>query len=125
MRHGYERQYETDAIADYAQIVKIITHDHPEDAALQSYCAKVKLTAIMILADEMREIGQADILKDRINDCRDCEHQTGMRPCIADGLRGECKYKSAEYRIKAIIKLFGESAFDLIKPYLPNNACKQ
>lgn len=120
MRHGYERQYETDAIADYAQIVKIIAHDHPEDAALQSYCTKVKLTAIMILAGEIRDTGQSNILQDRMSDCRDCEQQEGTRPCMADGLRGRCKYNSPEYRIKAIVKHFGENAFDPIKPYLPN-----
>lgn len=47
MRLGYKRDYEVDAICDFAQIVKMVAFDHPEDAALQAYCSKVKMTAIM------------------------------------------------------------------------------
>lgn len=49
MRLGYKRDYEVDAICDFAQIVKMVAFDHPEDAALQAYCSKVKMTAIMLL----------------------------------------------------------------------------
>lgn len=121
MRYGYKQQYEVDAIADYAEIVKLLANAHPESAALQAYLSKVKLTAIMLLASEMREIGVSDIVRDRLDDCRDCERQEGIRPCMSEGLYGKCKYNSSEYRAMAVIKHFGKSAFGLLEPYLPSN----
>ena len=114
MRYGYKQQYEVDAIADYAEIVKLLANAHPESAALQAYLSKVKLTAIMLLASEMREIGVSDIVRDRLDDCRDCERQEGIRPCMSEGLYGKCKYNSPEYRFTRTVFTKQHTGGDLI-----------
>lgn len=118
MRLGYKRDYEVDAICDFAQIVKIVAFDHPEDAALQAYCSKVKMTAIMLLIQDQRAVGKTNILKDRRQDCRECELAEKMRPCMVNGKRGACKYKSIEYQARFIEKHLGTDAFKPLMPYI-------
>lgn len=118
MRLGFKRDYEVDAICDFAQIVKMVAYDHPEDAALQAYCSKVKMTAIMLLIQDQREIGKTNILKDRQQDCRECEFSEKTRPCMAGGKRGACKYKSASYQAQFITKHLGADAFEPLMPYI-------
>lgn len=118
MSLGFKREYETEAICEFAQMVKMVAFDHPEDAALQAYCSKVKMTAIMMLMQDKHEIGKSNILEDRMRDCRECEFEEKTRPCVVDGKRGSCKYKSIKYQAMFIEKNLGEDAMKPLQPYI-------
>lgn len=118
MSLGLNREYETEAICIFAQIVKMVSFDHPEDTALQAYCSKVKMTAIMMLMQDKHEIGKSNIMEDRIQGCRQCELDEKMRPCVLNGKHGRCKYKSIKYRALFIKKHFGEAAMEPMQPYV-------
>lgn len=121
MSLGWKREYESDALALFTDAVRIIAADHPEDAALQAFAKKAQLTTIMVLADEKRELNMpgSNILKDRLSDCLECQRREGTKPCIKDGTRGPCIYKSPKYALQAIEKHLGKGAFDLISKYIP------
>lgn len=118
MSFGFKREYETEAICEFAQIVKMVAFDHPEDAALQAYCQRVKMTAIMMLMQDKHEIGKSNILEDRMRDCRECEFEEKARQCVMNGKHGSCKYKTIKYQTIFILKRFGEDALKPLQPYI-------
>lgn len=121
MSLGWKREYESDALVQFTQVVRLIAADHKEDAALQAFAKKAQLTTIMALANEKRELNLpgSSILQDRLADCLECQRREGTKPCIKGGTRGPCIYKSPKYMLQAIEKHLGKGALDLISKYIP------
>lgn len=110
MALGWQRFYETEAVCDCAQSLKYIAALHPADARLQNIARKAQLAAVMIIAREQRDLTalNANIIADRQNDCRFCDHSP---PCA------RCKYASPAARIDNIRRHIGQDALDCIEQY--------
>lgn len=110
MALGWQRFFETEAVCDCAQSLKYIAALHPTDAKLQAIARKAQLAAVMIIAREQRDLAEpnANIIADRQNDCRYCEHSP---PCA------RCKYASPAARIDTIRRHIGQEALDCIEQY--------
>lgn len=121
MSLGWKREYESEALSNFTQAVRLIASEHPEDAALQAFAKKAQLTTIMVLTNEMRDLNKpgANCLYDRLEDCRECRAQNGSHPCHANGGHESCIYKSPSYALKAIEKYLGQNALDYVTNYIP------
>ncbi len=121
MSLGWKREFESEALSDFVQAVRLIAAEHPEDAVLQAFAQKARLTAIMVLTNEMRDLNKpgASCLYDRLEDCRKCRAKNGNHPCHANGGHESCIYKSPAYALKAIEKHLGENALDYVLKYIP------
>ena len=110
MAVGWQRLYETEAVCDGAQMLKWLAALHPTDARLQNIARRAQLAAVMIIAREQRDLTapNANIIADRQNDCRYCEHSP---PCA------RCKYASPADRIDTIRHHIGQEALDCIEKY--------
>lgn len=110
MALGWQRFFETEAICDGAQVLKYLAALHPADARLQNIARKAQLAAVMIIAREQRDLtaANANIIADRQNDCRFCDHSP---PCA------HCKYASTAARIDNIRRHIGQDALDCIEQY--------
>ena len=110
MALGWQRFFETEAVCDCAQALKWLAASHPMDAKLQAIARKAQLAAVMIIAREQRDltVPNANIIADRQNDCRFCDHSP---PCA------RCIYASPADRIEAIRRHIGQDALDCIEQY--------
>ena len=105
MSVGWQRQYETEAIIDFAQWVKIFAEEKPNDAKLQAFARKSIMEAISTATREQHDLRTGNVVHDRREDCRRCLMESGGRPC-ADG-KG-CKFRRTPERVKAIERHFGD-----------------
>ena len=114
MSVGWKRQYETEAICDFCEIVKMFAAEKPNDAKLQAFARKCKLTALMLLTQEQKDWEMGDIARDRLADCEDCRRwNDGKMPCeTAEGRT--CIYKQPKYQLRAIKKYFGDEGMHFI-----------
>lgn len=121
MSLGWKQEYESEALSDFTQAVRLIAMEHPEDAALQAFARKAQLTTIMVLTNEVRDLNKpgANCLRDRLDDCRECRARNESRPCHANGGHESCIYKSPAYALKAIEKYLGGNALDYVFKYIP------
>lgn len=110
MALGWQRFFETEAVCDCAQVLKYLAALHPTDAKLQAIARKAQLAAVMIIAREQRDLTalNANIIADRQNDCRFCDHSP---PCAI------CIYASPAARIDNIRRHIGQEALDCIEQY--------
>ena len=111
MALGWQRFYETESVCDCAQVLKYLAAQHPTDANLQAIARRAQLAAVMIIAREQRDLDapNANIIADRQNDCRFCEHSP---PCA------RCHYASPAARIDNIRHHIGQEALDCIEQYV-------
>lgn len=116
---GYKRQYETEAIYDFAMLVKILSELHyPESKELQELARRAKLMFIMAATTEQRDLKTGNIIRDRLRDCESCKRWSNDQTCMQNGNRtGSCKYSSAAYKAKAIRDHFGMDAIEIVKKY--------
>lgn len=121
MSLGWKREFESKALSDFVQALRLIAAEHPEDAALQAITQKARLTAIMVLTNEMRDLNKsgASCLYDRLEDCRECRARNGNYPCHSNGGHESCIYKSPAYALKAVEKYLGKNALDCVVKYIP------
>lgn len=110
MALGWQRFYETESVCDCAQALKYLAAQHPTDANLQAIARRAQLAAVMIIAREQRDLAaqNANIIADRQNDCRFCDHSP---PCA------RCKHASPAARIDTIRRHIGQDALDCIEQY--------
>lgn len=116
---GNKRQYETEAIYDFAMLVKILSELHyPESKELQELARRAKLTFIMAATTEQNDLKTGSIFRDRLQDCETCKRWSNDQTCERNGhFTGPCKYSSAAYKAKAIRDHFGMEAIEIIKKY--------
>lgn len=114
-RVGFKRQYETDAICEFSQLVRMFAAEKPNDEKLQAFARKCRLTALMMLTQERKDIETGSIVKDRIADCEDCRRwNNGNRPCeTAEGR--ECIYKQPKEKLRVIRERFGDEGMHFIE----------
>lgn len=110
MAVGWQRFYETEAVCDGAQVLKYLAAQHPTDARLQNIARRAQLAAVMIIAREQRDLAEpnANIIADRQNDCRYCDHSP---PCAI------CIYASPAARRDTIRRHIGQEALECIEKY--------
>lgn len=115
MSVGWQRQYEVEAICDFCQIVGIFAAEKPNDAKLQAFYRKCRLTTLMLITQEEKDIERRSVCADRAADCRDCRAwNNGERPC--DGSQGRrCKYALPAEQLKAIKRYFGDEGIHFIR----------
>ena len=77
---GYKRQYETEAIYDFAMLVKILPTALPESKELQELARRAKLTFIMAATTEQNDLKTGSIFRDRLQDCETCKRCRTTRP---------------------------------------------
>jgi len=108
MSVGWQRQYETDAVCDFAMAVKIFAEEKPNDAKLQAFARKCRLQALMVMAQEDEDRKTGNMALDRLADCEACKRfNDGKRPCDENEGR-KCKWAMpAEFR-KTVIRYFGD-----------------
>ena len=112
---GWQRHYETEAICDFYEIVRLFAAEKPNDAKLQAFARKCKLTALMLLTQETKDIDRGNIVKDRLADCEECKRwNDGKRPCEANE-KHRCKYDMPAERRKVIIRHFGDEGKHFIE----------
>lgn len=116
---GYKRQYETEAIYDFAMLVKTLSElCYPDSKELQQLARRAKLTFIMLATTEQRDLKTGNIVRDRLQDCADCKRWSSEQPCMVNGHRtGRCKYASDEYKAGVIRRQFGDAVIEIIKKY--------
>lgn len=111
---GWKRQYETETICDFYQMVRMFAEEKPNDAKLQAFARKCKLTALMLLTQESKDMDRGSILKDRLADCEDCRRwNDGKRPCETTDDR-KCIYKQSKHKRQIIKHYFGEEGMHFI-----------
>jgi len=109
MNAGWRSQYETEAISSFALILRWMAEERTQDAELQAFARKAKLTAIMLIAQEKQAIETGSVCKDRLSDCNDCRRENGgMRPCKAEpGKDRVCRWETPEHKLRTINRHFG------------------
>lgn len=114
MSVGWKRQYETETVCDFTQMVRLFAAEKPNDAKLQAFARKCRLTALMLLTQEQKDLDRGDIAKDRLTDCEYCRRwNDGMRPCeTAEGRK--CVYKQPKHQLQVIKQHFGEEGMHFI-----------
>ena len=111
---GWQRQYEVEAVCDFTMIVKMFAEEKPNDAKLQAFARKCKLTALMLLTQEKKDLERGSVVKDRLADCEDCRRwNDGKRPCDENEGR-KCKWALPAQQLKTIKRYFGEEGLHFI-----------
>jgi len=116
---GFKRQYETDALFDFAMLLKYLSEiSYPGNTELQTLARRAALTYVMAANEEEVDMKSRNIIRDRLQDCADCKRWTSEQPCIVNGHHsGPCKYNSFTYKAGVIREKFGDKAIEIIKKY--------
>lgn len=115
MSVGWQRQYETKAVCDFAMAVRIFAEEKPNDAKLQAFARKCRLTAIMVMAKEDEDVKTGNIVKDRLADCEQCKRWNNGKWACGEDRAKKCKWDTpAEFR-KTVIRYFGEEGQHFIE----------
>lgn len=114
MNVGWKRQYEVETVCDFTQMVRMFAAEKANDAKLQAFARKCKLTSMMLLTQEQNDMEHGNIVKDRLADCENCRRwNDGKRPCeTAEGRK--CVYKQPKHQLQAIRQYFGEEGMHFI-----------
>lgn len=117
MRCGHRRDAELDALGDFCQWLSAAVAMHREDAELAAFARKCRIIYLRELTADMAALDTADFIRDRLDDCRDCDME-GERPCFDEnGKWRGCKWRSGKNKVAFVERGFGEKAVQFLRRY--------
>lgn len=118
MRYGHKRDAELDALCDFCQWLSVAVAAHAYDAELAAFDRKCRLITLRELTADRAALNSANLIQDRIADCRDCDLQ-GPRPCRDEESRKwlGCKWRNGKNKVAFVEQRFGEMASQYLEKY--------